>query len=173
VIYGKDSPVHISLDAKDFTNKLKHFSESTLLKLSVGEASHRVFVKDYQENVMRGQITHVDFFEVTTGELLRTRVTIVLKGSPAGARFGGVLEQSIHEVEVECFPRNLPESIVVDVTSLGINETIHVGNMTLPEGVKVLTPADVSVASVKGVKDTVSAPVEADASESAATTESK
>ncbi|MFA7643495.1 MAG: 50S ribosomal protein L25, partial [Sphaerochaetaceae bacterium] len=75
-----------------------------------------------------------------------------------GAKFGGVLEQVTHDVEVECVPSALPEHFTVDVTKLGLNESVLVGQLVLPEGVKVLTHADVTIANVKGVKEVVSAP---------------
>ena len=160
VIYGKGKmdPVHITLDAKDFQNKLRHFSESTLLTIKIGRKNHSVLMKDFQENVMLGKILHVDFFEVTKGEVLRTHVSIVLHGNPDGAKFGGVLEQVTHEIEVECLPKDLPEHIVVDVTKLGLNESIHVSSLEVPEGVKVLTNSETTIASVKGVKEVVAAP---------------
>lgn len=160
VIYGKGKmdPVHITLDAKDFQNKLRHFSESTLLTIKIGRKNHSVLMKDFQENVMLGKILHVDFFEVTKGEVLRTHVSVVLHGNPDGAKFGGVLEQVTHEIEVECLPKDLPEHIVVDVTKLGLNESIHVSSLAIPEGVKVLTNGDTTIASVKGVKEVIAAP---------------
>ncbi|HCG63309.1 MAG TPA: 50S ribosomal protein L25 [Sphaerochaeta sp.] len=160
VIYGKGKmdPVHITLDAKDFQNKLRHFSESTLLTIKIGRKNHSVLMKDFQENVMLGKILHVDFFEVTKGEVLRTHVSIVLHGNPDGAKFGGVLEQVTHEIEVECLPKDLPEHIVVDVTKLGLNESIHVASLEVPEGVKILTNGETTVASVKGVKEVIAAP---------------
>lgn len=160
VIYGKGKmdPVHITLDAKDFQNKLRHFSESTLLTIKIGRKNHSVLMKDFQENVMLGKILHVDFFEVTKGEVLRTHVSVVLHGNPDGAKFGGVLEQVTHEIEVECLPKDLPEHIVVDVTKLGLNESIHVSSLAIPEGVKVLTHGDTTIASVKGVKEVIAAP---------------
>lgn len=160
VIYGKGKmdPVHITLEAKDFQNKLRHFSESTLLTIKIGRKNHSVLMKDFQENVMLGKILHVDFFEVTKGEVLRTHVSIVLHGNPDGAKFGGVLEQVTHEIEVECLPKDLPENIVVDVTKLGLNESIHVASLEVPEGVKILTNGDTTIASVKGVKEVIAAP---------------
>ncbi|MEA5030675.1 MAG: 50S ribosomal protein L25 [Sphaerochaeta sp.] len=160
VIYGKGKmdPVHITLDAKDFQNKLRHFSESTLLTIKIGRKNHSVLMKDFQENVMLGKILHVDFFEVTKGEVLRTHVSIVLHGNPDGAKFGGVLEQVTHEIEVECLPKDLPEHIVVDVTKLGLNESIHVSMLEVPEGVKILTNGETTIASVKGVKEVIAAP---------------
>jgi len=158
VIYGKNDPVHISLDSKEFTNRLKHFNESTLLTISLGMKKHSVLMKNFQENVMYSRIQHVDFFEVTSGETLRARVTLILHGNPAGARLGGVLEQVAHDIEIECLPKDLPESIVIDISKLGLNESIHVSEVPAPAGVKILTTKDTVVASVKSIKEVVAAP---------------
>lgn len=155
VIYGKKDPIHITLDANEFQNKMRHFSESTLLTIKVGRKNHSVLMKDYQENVMKGIVMHVDFYEVTKGEVLRANVPVVLQGNPEGAKFGGVLEQVAHEIEVECLPKDLPEHIVIDVSGLGLNESIHLGMVTVPEGVRFLVDEATTIATVKGVKEVV------------------
>lgn len=152
VIYGKNDPVHIILDAREFTNKMRYFSESALLKISVGRKKYEVLLKEYQENLMRGEVKHVDFYEVTRGQALRTFVGLVLKGSPIGTREGGVLEQVMHEVEIECLPKDLPESIAVDVSHLKINEALHLKDVVLPANVKLIDDVSNAVATVKGVK---------------------
>ncbi|MPM31458.1 50S ribosomal protein L25 [bioreactor metagenome] len=167
VIYGKNEPVHLSLDAREFTNKMRHFSETALLKVSVGKKNYECLLKDYQEDLMKGEIKHVDFFEVTRGHALRTLVSIVLKGNPVGTKEGGVLEQIIHEVEIECLPKDLPESLEANVSALKINQALHLRDIVVPANVKVLDDLSKTVASVKGVKAEVVAPVaeEADAAE--------
>lgn len=158
VIYGKNDPVHIILDSREFTNKMRHFSETALLKISVGKKSYECLMKDYQENLMRGEIKHVDFFEVTRGQVLRTLVSIVLKGNPVGTKEGGVLDQVMHEVEIECFPKDLPAALEADVTSLKINQSLHLKDVVIPANVKVLDDLAKTVASVKGVKAEAVAP---------------
>ena len=167
VIYGKNDPVHLSLDAREFTNKMRHFSETALLKVSVGKKNYECLLKDYQEDLMKGEIKHVDFFEVTRGHALRTLVSIVLKGNPVGTKEGGVLEQIIHEVEIECLPKDLPESLEANVSALKINQALHLRDIVVPANVKVLDDLSKTVASVKGVKAEVVAPVaeEAEATE--------
>ncbi len=152
VIYGKKDPVHIALDAQEFTNKMRHFSETALLKIAVGRKHYEVLLKDYQEDLMRGVIKHVDFFEVTRGQTLRTLVSVVLTGSPIGTREGGVLDQVLHEIEIECLPKDLPDSIDADVSHLEINQTLHLRDMTFPDTIKVHEDLSRTVASVKGVK---------------------
>ncbi len=159
VIYGKNEPVHLSLDAREFSNKMRHFSETALLKISVGKKNYECLLKDYQEDLMKGEIKHVDFFEVTRGHALRTLVSIVLKGNPVGTKEGGVLDQVIHEVEIECLPKDLPEALEANVSALKINQSIHLKDLIIPANVKILDDLSKTVASVKGVKAEVAAPV--------------
>jgi large subunit ribosomal protein L25 len=165
VIYGKKDPVHIALDAREFTNKMRHFSETALLKIAVGRKHYEVLLKDYQEDLIHGEIKHVDFYEVTRGQALRTLVAVVLKGSPIGTREGGVLDQVLHEIEIECLPKDLPDSIEADVSHLEINQALHLSDIKFPETIKVLEDMSRTVASVKGVKAEV---VETAAEEEAA-----
>lgn len=171
VIYGKQEPVHIVINAKEFMMKKHTFSESTLISLFVDGTEHKVFVKTYQEDLLKGIVKHVDFYEVTFGVLVKTHVRVELTGTPNGCKAGGVLEQVIHEVEIECFPRHLPQAITADVSALEINEGIRVSDLVVPAEIKVLTDANATVATVKGVKEEV-APVADDAA-AATTTEAK
>jgi len=160
VIYGKKIPVHIVLDAKEFTMKMRHFSETALLEITVGDKKYECLMKDYQENLMRGEIKHVDFYEVTRGQLLRTMVTLTLEGNPIGAREGGVLDQVVYEIEIECMPKDLPQTVTANVSALKLNQVLHLKDITLPQGVKVLEDLSMTVASVKSVKEEVVATVE-------------
>ncbi len=161
VVYGKKgvAPVYVTLDAKEFRMKQGTFTETTLITLKVeGGEDKNVFVKEVQENLLKNCIQHVDLFEVTFGQLLRTKIRVELEGTPTGVRDGGVLEQVTHEVEIECYPRNLPEKLVADVTSLGLNETFRISDLVIPAEIKVLDDADTTIASVKMVKEEVETP---------------
>lgn len=153
VVYGKQEPLHIVINAKEFMMKKHTFSESTLISLNVDGTEHKVFVKTYQEDLLKGIVKHVDFYEVTFGVLVKTRVRVELTGTPYGCKAGGVLDQVIHEVEIECFPRHLPQAITADVTALQINEGIRVSDLNVPAEIKVLTDLNATVATVKGVKE--------------------
>lgn len=153
VIYGKGEPIHIVINAKEFNAKKSSFGETTLIALSVAGEEHRVFVKTYQEDLLRNCVHHVDFYEVTTGHAVRTHVKIELEGTPAGIKVGGVLDQVTHEVEIECLPKDLPEVLIADVSALDINDTLRLDAVKVPAGVTILTPADTAVATVKGVKE--------------------
>lgn len=153
VIYGKDAPKHIMIDAHEFRLKRRHFTDTTLLSVVLGKKKHECLVKDVQEDLLNNIINHVDFYEVTSGQLLRTHVNIELVGNPVGARDGGVLEHILFEVEIEAVPANLPEVIRVDVSALGLNEVLTVNDVVWPEGVKPLVEAETAVATVKSIKE--------------------
>lgn len=182
VIYGKAEPLHVIINAHEFEMKKSGFSESTLITLHVdGEKDHSVFVKTYQEDLLRRCIHHIDFFEVTAGHTVRTHVRVELDGNPIGCRAGGVLDQVIHELEIECLPKDLPEVIKADVSALDINEAFRVDQLQLPAGVKVHEDPNATIASVRMVKedipeetaDAAAAPEAAATPDAAAATESK
>lgn len=161
VVYGKKgvAPLYVTVDAKEFNMKRHEFTETTLINLQVKDAEpHMVFVKAVQDNLLKNCIQHIDFFEITYGQMLRTHVRVALTGTPDGVRAGGVLDQVTHEIEIECFPRNLPEEIVADVTSLGLNETLRISDLKIADEIKVLSDPETAIASVKMVKEEVAAP---------------
>ena len=171
VIYGHNEPVVISLDAKEFTKKFEKLSESVIITLQVGKDSYDVLVKDYQDDILTSKIQHVDFFEIEKGKVLKANIAVHIEGSAKGVREGGMLEQRLHEIEVECLPKDIPEAIVVDVTDLEAGEAIHVKDVKAPKGVKILNMLDqtvVSVTLVKEVSETTEADDEAEAAEAEA-----
>ena len=154
VLYGRSGQsILIDLDAKEFASGVKNISESTIVKVEVDGKPYDAFVKDTQRNIIDGNILHVDFYEVESGVLLRARVTIQLKGNAIGIRDGGILEFPLHEIEVECLPKDLPERLELDISNLGVNQSIHVRDLKFSEAMRVLSPADQTVILVKYAKE--------------------
>ena len=159
VLYGRSGKaISIDLDARDFANRTKNISESTILKVDIDGKPYDAFVKDTQRNIQDNNILHIDFYEVESGVSLRARVTIQLKGNAIGVREGGLLEFPLHEVEVECLPKDLPERIELDISSLGTNQSIYVRDLKLGEGVRLITGSDQVIVLIKLARDE-SAPV--------------
>ncbi|MCL2380552.1 MAG: 50S ribosomal protein L25 [Treponema sp.] len=157
VLYGRSGKaISIDLDALGFANGIKTISESTIVKVEVDGKSYDAFVKDTQWNMVDGKILHVDFYEVEGDVAVRTRVSIHLRGNPAGVREGGVLETPLQQIEVESLPKDLPERIELDISGLGVNQSIHVRDIALSKAVRVLTPADQVVALVKYSREAAS-----------------
>jgi large subunit ribosomal protein L25 len=164
VLYGRSGEsISIDLDALEFERGIKNISESTIVKVDVGGKSHDAFVKDTQRNIVDGNILHVDFYEVESGVALRAKVSLHLHGNPAGVREGGMLESPLHEIEVECLPKDLPERIDIDISALKVNQSLHVRDIPLGEGVRLISGADQVVALVKFAKAEAAAAAEAEA----------
>jgi large subunit ribosomal protein L25 len=154
VLYGRTGKsINIDLDAQEFSNRVRNISESTIVKLDVEGKSYDAFVKDTQHSITAGSILHVDFYEVESGVALRARVSIHLQGTPAGVREGGVLESPLHEIEVECLPKDLPERIDLDISGLKVNQSLHVRDINLGEGVRLISNGDQVVALVKFTRE--------------------
>ncbi|HDK26456.1 MAG TPA: 50S ribosomal protein L25 [Candidatus Atribacteria bacterium] len=105
-------------------------------------------MKDVQFNSLKKQIIHVDFYEVTLKEKLAVEVRVELIGEPIGVKEGGILELELREVEIECLPSQIPESLKADISHLKINDHLTAGELALPEGVELLTESDRIIASV-------------------------
>lgn len=137
VIYGNGKePISISLNQRDFRKQFLHISESTLITLKIeGGDTRKVLIKDYVENLIRNSIEHIDFFEISEGKALHTKVLINIHGTPEGAKKSGVTEHLLHEVEVECLPKDLPEHIDIDITPLDVGMALYVKDLPSLPGV--------------------------------------
>ncbi|PKL09086.1 MAG: 50S ribosomal protein L25 [Spirochaetae bacterium HGW-Spirochaetae-7] len=148
--HGKVTP--IVLNEKAFKKAVDGVSESTIIKLNVGSDSFDCLVKDRQLDWLHGTILHVDFFEVESGVIMRAKVPVHLTGSSIGVRNGGILENPVHDIEVECFPAVMPEKFMIDISELEANHSIHVRDIIHAEGVKILSAPDQVVVLVKFAK---------------------
>ncbi|MDC7221947.1 MAG: 50S ribosomal protein L25 [Spirochaetales bacterium] len=156
VVYGHQDPISILVDAREFGKKFKTISESTIIDLSVGKDTFQVLVKDFQQNLIKESIEHIDFYEIEKGKTLRTHVPIVLEGNAPGTKVGGTLEQKMEMFEIECLPKDLVEKVTVDISALDLGESIHVKDVVIAEGVTVLDAEERTVVTVtrpKGESD--------------------
>jgi len=153
VIYGRTGKsVSIDLDSVEFVKGTKGISESTIVKVEVENKSYDAFVKGTQRNIIDGNILHIDFYEVEAGVALRAKVSLIFTGNPVGVREGGMLETPLHEIEIECLPKDLPERIEIDISGLKANHSIYVRDVPLADGVKLLSNPDLAIALVKFAK---------------------
>ncbi len=153
------------------------FSKKELLKFINSTAGQQVMVnlqfedgtnklalmKDYQVDPIKGELLHADFFEVSLTEKVKVSVHVSIVGEPVGVkRDGGILQYLLREIEVECLPDRIPSHIKLDISNLEIGQSLHVGDIKLEEGIKVLTdPDEVVVNVVAPVTEEVEAPAEA------------
>ena len=154
VIYGsKNPPLILEVEKKEFDNLLKHsVSENLLVDLSVDQdasPARLALLQDVQHNPLSRNVIHVDLHEVDANEPVTISIPIETEGEPIGVRQnGGVLEHVVFKVRVRALPRNLPEYISVNVAHLEVGKTIHLGELTAPEGVEILGDRAMSVLAV-------------------------
>lgn len=153
VIYGgKGKPQPLQVSARDVNAMLSHASgENILIELEIdGEESNRsALVQEIQHSPVGGDILHIDFRAVSMDEKIYAEVPLETIGTANGVKnFGGLLEQSLRTLAVVCLPRDLPDRITVDVSSLNIGDAIHVRDIQMPNGVTPKAQLDLTAFSV-------------------------
>jgi large subunit ribosomal protein L25 len=149
VIYGHGrNPQPLSLNARDLDKMLGHIqAESTVIEVTVGGHTAKTLIREIQRHPIRRQILHVDFQALVAGEKVTVNIPIVLNGVPEGVRLeGGVLDQTLRELEIEVDPSDIPDHFELDITNMVIGDSLHVSDIKLPEGVTVLDDPETSVA---------------------------
>ena len=145
VIYGHNvKPISISLDGREAGRTLGRLSSSSIITIDLDGKEYPTLVREKQLNYIKRSLIHVDFMVVSLTEKIRAKVGIVLTGnSPAVKDFNSMLINGLSELEVEAFPQDLPESIVVDISILvKIGDGIHVRDIVLSDKVQVLDQPD-------------------------------
>jgi len=170
VVYGHGrDPQALSINTRELERLLDHIAaESTVIDLDIDGKPARTLIREIQRHPFKRQILHVDFQELVAGEKISVSVPIVLMGVPDGVRMdGGILDQTMRELEIEVDPSNIPNHVEVDVTKLTIGSSVHVRDIPLPEGVEVLDDEDASVCVVSApravIEETPAAESEAEA----------
>ncbi|OSM04254.1 50S ribosomal protein L25/general stress protein Ctc [Magnetofaba australis] len=158
VVYGAGQEnKNLILNRKDFTMTLIGEGENLLTHihdLVIDGASEKVLVRGLQKHPVTDAWEHVDFlrFNATKRIFVKVPVHIVDEEGAPGLKRGGIVQTVRHELEVQCPAGSIPESIDVSVGALDIGESVHINDITLPEGVKVFTTANFTIAAMVGVK---------------------
>ena len=145
IVYGKGvEPKCISVNATEW--QLLSRNELNILSLVEDGKETLVLLKEVQHDPIRNRTRHLDFQAIRMDQKIKAHVAVRPGHAlPAGASAGGLLEQNIHEIEVESLPQDLPEEIIVDVSGMNLGDMIHVGDIQMPEGVTAVTHADIVV----------------------------
>lgn len=156
VLYGAGhEPLSLAIDRHDLELFTAHHATGALLVDVVVEGEkkpiHAMF-KEVQRDPLKGTIMHLDLLAVTANKPVHATVALHLINDPAGVKAGGNLVVSVHEVNVEAKPADLPEAVELDVAALEIGDTVHVRDITAPAGVTILDDMDEVVASVQGAR---------------------
>ena len=157
VVYGGHrDPVAIEVDRKtvsELLQKSEHGVRSIfLLKMAGTDQQRHAMIKDIQIDPINRKMTHIDFVRVLMDEVVRVNVPVHLNGTAIGVKEGGLLDFQVRELHVECLPNAIPDTIEVDISNLGHHDYIRVGDITAPEGVKVLDDPERVVVGVTHAK---------------------
>ena len=145
--YRGEKPVSISIDKRLLNQAIK--SDQRIYEVEIDSESQYVMIKEAQYHPITDEIIHVDFMRVRRSEKMTISVPITLAGKPVGVTEGGILSQSMNQIEISCFPTNVPEAIEVNVDHLDINSSVSVGDVTVDdEDIEIISASDLSIASV-------------------------
>ena len=169
---GLDSALSLCLDYKEFkTAFLTSEGNRSLYTLDIeGQGSQAAMLKDYQVDPLTRKVIHADFLKVDPAKPVTVKVPVVLTGKPAGVEKGGQLQSGAREVNITSLPDQAPAELVVDVSAMGLGHSLHLSQVTVPEGLKLTYIADLPVATVvipKGLKAEMES-AESEAGEAAA-----
>ena len=154
VLYGREmEPISLTVNPVDLKKALStEAGENTLLELHVKGVEEEItkigLLRDVQYNNLTSRPIHFDFQEVLMKELITVKVPVEIVGKAPGIQEGGILEEILREIEVECFPASIPNVIEIDVSQLGIGDSIHISDLTLSEGVTVLHDPDETIITI-------------------------
>ena len=155
IIYGSDKESNIvEMNLNQVEKILKnHSSDSVLIEVDLeDEGSVRVLLKEVQYHPVTSSILHVDLQRVVAGKPIQVDVAIELNGEPEGVKSGGIIDHKIHSLSVECLPKDMIESIPVDITNLEIGDSLTVSDITVTSKIKILSDENLQVISINAPK---------------------
>lgn len=172
VLYGPGhEPVAVEVEPKQISRIL--FSETghnTIFDIEVaGQATVKAMIVDWQREPIKDQLIHIDLKRIALDKVLRVSVPIKLLGVPVGVKTeGGILDQVLREVEIECLPADIPSHIDVDVTGLALHGVLRVSDLPHSDKIEYLTAEDATVAHVVSIREEVAPVAEGAVAEGAA-----
>jgi large subunit ribosomal protein L25 len=165
VVYGRhlENPVHIAVDPNEVKKAIATPHKfNTLLSLKLdGQPERLVLLKDYQQDPLSREMLHADFIDVRENEQVKVNVPLVLTGRAVGVAEGGILSQSRRDLEIFAMPGAIPEKIEADVSHLKIAQSLHINDVKMPEGVRVKSHVNYTIAVVSVPEKEEVAPVAA------------
>jgi len=173
VVYGVNVSTPIKVESRQLTKLITSgVGEHSLITIELNEggkktSEHPVLIKDYQMDPVSDELLHVDFIEVSLLENVNVTVPLVIIKEPAGVKMGGILEHRMREIEVECLPTQIPEKIEIDAGHIEIGHSLHVSDLTAPEGAKIISDESEVILSVSAPRVEEEAPAEGAEAEAA------
>ena len=159
VLYGPGAePVAVEVDPKQISRILySETGHNTIFDVEIpGNAAAKAMIVDWQREPIKDQLIHIDLKRIALDKVLRVRVRVKLLGVPRGVKTdGGILDQVLREVEIECLPADIPSHIDVDVSDLGMHQVVRVSGLPHSDKIKYLSSEDATVAHVVSIREEV------------------
>lgn len=167
VVYGVNDSTPIKIESRQMTRLITSgVGEHSLITIELNEdgkkaSEHPVLIKDYQMDPVSDELLHVDFIEVSLEKNVNVTIPLVIVKNPAGVKMGGILEHQLREIEVECLPTQIPDRFEIDAGHIEIGNSLHVSDLTPPEGARIVNDGSEVVLTVSAPKIEEEAPAEA------------
>ena len=172
VVYGHGEATPISVDAKQLADLILSGNKSRIVDAAIGAKHDSVLLRRIEADPLTRKPLSVDFQRVTKDEAISSSVTVVTAGTPIGVRDqGGVMDVIAHTLEIKGPADSIPDNLTVDVSNLGVHEHVLAGDVQLPSGFTLITPADTVVVSVEITRALASEEAPAEGAEAAPTAE--
>lgn len=147
VLYGSGDPVHFSVKPLD-VRSLIYTPEFKLAELTVGDTTTKAIIKDIQFDPVTDNLIHLDFLALQEGHPIKVSVPVAFEGTSPGVRAGGKLQQAVRHIKIKTTPDKLVDRITMNISGLGLGESIRVRDIEEMEGVEIINPAGQPVATV-------------------------
>ena len=153
VLYFKgEEPLSLSVNNKVLNKAMK--SEQRIYEMEINNESQYVMIKEVQYHPVTDEVLHIDFMRVLRSEKMTISVPLILTGKAVGVTEGGILSQSMNQIEISCYPTNVPENIEVNIDSLELNASLSVADVNIDDDeIEIISPDELNVASIAAPKE--------------------
>ena len=149
VLYGLKDNLSFSVCPDNLKDILTAKGQNALIDLNLeGNKKRKVILKEFQSHPLKERWVHVDFLEVDITKVVKVSVDVNLVGKSAGEKMGGLVNQVLKSIHVECLPVDIPQSVDLDVTAVELGQVLHVSDLSLPDKVKILHQPNEVILSV-------------------------
>jgi len=157
VLYGpKSDPIMLSVVIRELEQIVKSGNIGQMLLNIViqngKKQSKTAMIKELQTQPVSGALLHIDFYEVAMDQKIKISIPVVTSGEAVGVELGGILQVVRHEVDVFCYPNNIPESIEVDITNMEVGDSLHIGDVPLDEAIELADESNFTIVTVLSPK---------------------
>ncbi len=153
VLYFKgEEPLSLSVNKKALNKAMK--SDQRIYEMEIENKSQYVMIKEVQYHPVTDEVLHVDFMRVRRSEKMTISVPLILTGKAIGVTEGGILSQTMNQIEISCYPTNVPENIEVNIDNLELNASLSVSDVSIDDDeIEIISPDELNVASIAAPKE--------------------